>query len=74
MRNINAIIDKLKVKIAVKTGAKNVLDKEVAAEIKITSNRLSIHKKRGTIPIVQLMDWCMRNDINMKDIFYEDKK
>lgn len=74
MRNISAIIDKLKVKIAVKSGAKNVLDKEVAAEIKITSNRLSIHKKRGTIPYVKVMDWCYANGVSMKEIFYEAKQ
>lgn len=71
MRNINGIIDKLKVKIAVKNKADSVLDKEVAHEIKITSNRLSIHKKRGTIPYVKIMDWCYKNNVSMKEIFYE---
>lgn len=73
MRSISKIIDKLKVKIAVKTRAKSVLDKEVAKELKITSNNLSIHKKRGTIPYVKIMDWCYKNEVSMKEIFYEAK-
>lgn len=71
MRNINGIIKKIKEKVVARDGEKEVLDKDVAKEIKITSNNLSIHKKRGTIPIVKIMDWCIKNDVSMKEIFYE---
>jgi len=73
MREIGKIIDKIKVKMAIKSGAENILDKEVAHELKITSNRLAIHKKRGTIPYVMIMNWCYDNNISIKEIFYGDK-
>jgi hypothetical protein len=73
MRDIGSIIDKIKVKMAVKSGSENVLDKEVAKEIKITSNRLAIHKKRGTVPYVKIMDWCKNNNISIREIFYGAK-
>lgn len=74
MRNINRIIDKLKAKIANKNKMDSVLDKQVAHELKITSNNLAIHKKRGTIPYVKIMDWCYENGVSMKEIFYEAKQ
>lgn len=74
MKNINQIVDKLKVKISVRDKREDApLDKEIAKELKITSNNLSVHKKRGTIPIVKIMDWCYKNDVSMKEIFYEGK-
>jgi len=66
MRNINEIIEDIKKKISTEP----VLDKEVAKQLKMTGNRLSIHKKRETIPYVKVMDWCVLNNVSMKEIFY----
>lgn len=74
MQTINEIIEDIKDKISHKIGDRAVLDKDVAKEINITGNRLSIHKKRETIPYVKVMDWCVLNNVSMKEIFYGDKK
>ncbi len=76
MRNINEIIGKIKVKISAidEKEIHTILDKDVAKELEITSNRLSIHKKRETTPYVKIMDWCYKNNVSMKEIFYGDKK
>jgi len=72
MRNINEIIGKIKVKVSIidKKEIHTILDKDVATALKITGNRLSIHKKRQTIPYVRIMDWCYTNNVSMKEIFY----
>ena len=76
MRDINEIIGKMKVAVSArdKKDIYILLDKDIAKEMKITSNNLSIHKKRGTVPYVKIMDWCYKNNISMKEIFYGDKK
>ena len=75
MRNINGIIGKMKVKVSErdKKEIHTILDKDMAKEMGITSNNLSIHKKRGTIPYAKIMNWCYANGVSMKEIFYESK-
>ena len=71
MRSIDDIIDKIKVKIALKNGIDNVFDKEVAKEINISCNKLALCRHRKKIPFKNILDWCKKNDVSVIDIFYK---
>jgi len=75
MKNISDIIDKIKKEMMKRNGVYGVpLNKQVAKELLITPNRLAIHKKRGTIPFVKVMNWCKDNNVSMKEMFYGGAK
>ena len=59
MRKIAEIIMLLKEKYFLKN------DKAVAEKIEIDPDALSMHKKRETLPLKQLIDFCAREHISL---------
>lgn len=75
MKNINEIIEKIKMEMMKRNDVEGVpFNKDVAKELLMTANRLAIHKKRETIPYLKLMTWCRKNKISLEEIFYKGKR
>jgi len=71
MNDIIEIINKIKEE----TGGIGSTDRDVAMALGMKSaNHLALHKRRGSIPYLLILEWCRRTKTPMERIFYKDGK
>jgi len=73
-RDFKAILEYLKKYIKIKKKVKTVVTHEILmGELKVKSQNLTNWKSRNTIPYRVVLDYCMREDINPLNVFYDRK-
>jgi len=65
IQNIKAILFNLQL-----VQKENVFDHEVATMLRIPKNTLATMKSRNSIPYKELLEFCFRNAIEAKVLFY----
>ncbi|WP_457743243.1 hypothetical protein [Sulfurimonas sp.] len=71
MRDFRQIIEILKEYIAYQKRAGRIYDKDVAKLLNISQSKFATIKKRNSTPYVELLEYCNRENICCKKIFFD---
>jgi len=71
MRDFRQIIVVLKERLLATSAKERIYDKDVAALLNISQSRFATIKKRNTIPFVELLHYCQKENICCSEIFFE---
>jgi hypothetical protein len=66
MRRLTEIVEHIKKEIL-----NTALDKHVAHEWEIDTNRLSVMKRRNSIPYKEILEWCKKKKHDPIKIFFK---
>ena len=70
MRDFRSIINILKEYIADGSQEK-VYDKDVARLLQISQSKFATIKKRNSMPFVEILEYCKREDLCCSEIFFD---
>ncbi len=71
MLSFEEVVERIKDIISQEVGARKVYDKDVARALGITPEHFSMLKKRGRLPIKELLDFCAKRRININWLLYD---
>ncbi len=71
MLSFDEVLTRLKDILSAEVGERKVLDKDVAEALGIVPAYFSVLKKRGTLPLGQISDFCARRKISINWLLYD---
>ncbi len=71
MLSFDEVLTRLKDILSAEVGERKVLDKDVAEALGIVPAYFSVLKKRGTLPLAQISDFCARRKISINWLLYD---
>ena len=71
MLSFDEVLTRLKDILSAEVGERKVLDKDVAEALGIVPAYFSVLKKRGTLPLAQISDFCAKRKISINWLLYD---